>query len=56
MNKALHILITLTVIGIITGGVLALVNIWASPRIAANQKLETELAIFLVQKEGKSYE
>ncbi|HSD63587.1 MAG TPA: FMN-binding protein [Ignavibacteriaceae bacterium] len=56
MNKVLHIMITLTVIGVIAGGVLALVNIWAEPRIAANQKLETELAIFLVQKEGKSYD
>ena len=56
MNKVLHILLTLTIIGIVAGGVLAIVNIWASPRIAANQKAETELAIFLVQKEGKSYE
>ena len=56
MNKAVHILLTLMVTGIIAGGVLALVNIWAEPRIAANQKRETEEAIYLVQKNGKSYE
>ncbi len=56
MNKVVHILLTLMVIGVIAGGVLALVNIWAEPRIAANQKRETEEAIYLVQKSGKSYE
>ncbi len=55
MNKVVHILLTLTVIGVIAGGILALVNIWAEPRIAANQKQETERAVYLVQKNGSSY-
>ncbi len=56
MNKVIQILLTLTVIGIAAGGVLALVNTWAEPKIAANQKRETEQAVYLVQKQGKAYE
>jgi hypothetical protein len=47
---------TLTIIGIVAGGILFIVSDWANPLIAANQKLETEKAIFLVHPEGKSYE
>jgi len=56
MKKTVHIILTLTFIGAVAGGLLAMVNNWASPRIAANKKAETERAIFLVQPEGKTYE
>lgn len=55
MNKVTQMIIVLTGIGIISGGLLATVNNWADPLIAANKKAETEAAIFRVQSEGKSY-
>jgi len=54
--KVSHIIAALTIIGIIAGGSLSLVNNWASPKIALNQKAETERAIFLVHNDGKKYE
>ena len=54
--KVMHIIATLTLIGIIAGGSLSLVNNWAAPKIALNQKAETERAIFLVHLDGKRYE
>ena len=54
--KVAHIIATLTLIGIIAGGSLSLVNNWAAPKIALNQKAETERAIFLVHLNGKRYE
>ncbi|MBE0538296.1 MAG: FMN-binding protein [Ignavibacterium sp.] len=54
--KVSHIIATLTLIGIIAGGSLSLVNNWAAPKIALNQKAETERAIFLVHLDGKRYE
>lgn len=56
MKKIVHIILTLTIIGIITGAILARVDNWSKPLIAANQKAETEKAIFLVNPSGKSYE
>jgi Na+-translocating ferredoxin:NAD+ oxidoreductase subunit G len=51
-----HILLTLTLIGLVSGGVLSLVNAWAAPLIAENQRQATERAIFLVQPESQRYE
>lgn len=56
MKKIVQILAVLTIIGVISGGALAMVADWAAPKIEANRKAETEAAIFLVQPEGKSYE
>jgi H+/Na+-translocating ferredoxin:NAD+ oxidoreductase subunit G len=56
MKKIIHILATLTIIGIISGAALAMVADWANPLIEANRKAETERAIFLVQPQGTSYE
>lgn len=56
MKEITHILATLTIIGIIAGGALSLVNNWAAPKIVINQKAETERAIFLVHLDGKRYE
>jgi Na+-translocating ferredoxin:NAD+ oxidoreductase subunit G len=56
MKTIIHMILTLSILGIIAGGSLALVNGWSAPLIAANQKAETERGIFLVQPEGKTYE
>jgi electron transport complex protein RnfG len=56
MKQITHIIATLTIIGIIAGGSLSLVNNWAAPKIAINQKAETERAIYLVHLDGKRYE
>lgn len=54
--KVAHIVAALTLIGIVAGGLLSLVNNWAAPKIALNQKAETERAIFLVHLDGKRYD
>jgi len=56
MKTIIHMIATLSIIGIIAGGLLAGVNGWATPLIEANKKAETEKAIFLVNPNGKSYE
>ncbi len=56
MKLMAHMIATLAIIGIVSGGTLAVINNWAEPLIAANKKLVTENAIFLVQPNGKSYE
>jgi Na+-translocating ferredoxin:NAD+ oxidoreductase subunit G len=56
MKTIIAMLATLSIIGIISGGGLALVSGWAGPLIAANKKADTERAIFLVQPEAKKYE
>jgi len=56
MKQVVHIIATLTLIGVLAGGSLSLVNNWAAPRIAINQKAETERAIYLVHFDGKKYE
>jgi len=56
MKQVAHIIATLTIIGIVAGGSLSLVNNWAAPKIALNQKAETERAIYLVHLDGKRYE
>lgn len=56
MKTIIQMILTLSILGVIAGGSLALINGWSSPLIAANQKAETEKAIFLVQPDGKTYE
>lgn len=56
MKTIIAMLATLSVIGIVSGGGLALVSGWADPLIAANKKADTERAIFLVQPDAKKYE
>ena len=56
MKIVLNMLATLTVIGLVSGGLLSYVSGWASPFIAENKLKATEEAIYLVQPEGKSYE
>ena len=55
MKLVIHMLVTLTIIGVISGGVLSGINSWAKPKIIANRNAETERAIFVVQNEATSY-
>ena len=56
MKTVINMILTLTIIGIVAGGLLAGVSEWATPFIEANKKAETERAIFIVQPKGKTYE
>ncbi len=56
MKLVLHMLATLTIIGVISGALLSEINSWAAPKIEANRKAETERAIFVVQAEATKYE
>ncbi|MBR9974239.1 MAG: FMN-binding protein [Bacteroidetes bacterium] len=56
MKTIIAMLVTLTIIGVVSGGGLAMISGWAAPLIAANKKAATERAIFLVQPEAKQYE
>jgi electron transport complex protein RnfG len=56
MKTIVAMLVTLTIIGVVSGGGLAKLDQWARPLIAANKKADTERAIFLVQPEAKSYQ
>lgn len=55
MKNVIKMLIVLSSIGVISGGVLSQVSSWANPFIEINRKKETERAIFIVQPEAKSY-
>jgi len=56
MKTMIAMLVTLSIIGVISGGGLAMLSSWADPLIAANKKADTERAIFQVQPEAKNYE
>jgi Na+-translocating ferredoxin:NAD+ oxidoreductase subunit G len=56
VKKILHIVMTLTLTGVISGGILSQVNLWAVPLIAQNQRQATERAIYLVQPQTERYE
>lgn len=56
MKTIIHMIATLTIIGVVAGGLLSGVSNWANPLIEKNKKVETEKAIFLVNPAGKSYE
>ncbi len=56
MKTIVAMLVTLSLIGVVSGGGLAMLSSWADPLIAANKKADTERAIFLVQPSAKSYE
>ncbi|MBU2492806.1 MAG: FMN-binding protein [Bacteroidetes bacterium] len=56
MKTVIHMLLTLTFIGIVSGGLLSQISEWAEPKIEEHRKAETARAIYLVQPEAKSYE
>lgn len=51
MNLVARMLITLTIVGVISGGVLNSIWDWADPLIKENARIETERAIKVVQPE-----
>lgn len=55
MNTVVKMLITLSIIGIISGAFLSQIAGWAAPKIEMHRKADTEKAIFLVQPDAKSY-
>lgn len=55
MKTILSMLVTLSLIGVVSGGGLAMISSWADPLIAANKKAATEEAIFQVQTAAKDY-
>jgi electron transport complex protein RnfG len=55
MNKILRMILVLTVIGLVSGGILAVVYQWSLPKIEKNQVREMDAAIFKVLPETKSY-
>jgi Na+-translocating ferredoxin:NAD+ oxidoreductase subunit G len=56
VKQAAHMILTLSLIGMLSGGVLALISSWAFPLIAQRELEAKEAAIFLVQPEASSYE
>ena len=56
MKIVIQMLATLTLIGVVSGGLLSQISEWAEPKIAEHRRAETEKAIFLVQPDAKSYE
>ena len=56
MNTVVKMLLTLLVIGAISGGLLAKIFEWADPQIKLNAQKETERAIFIVHPDGKKQE
>ena len=46
MKLVIHMLLTLSFIGVVSGGLLSQINEWAEPKIAAHRKAATEEAIF----------
>jgi electron transport complex protein RnfG len=56
MNTIIKMLITLSIIGIISGAFLSQIAGWAAPKIEMHRKAATEEAIFLVQPDAKKYE
>ncbi|MFH1826139.1 MAG: FMN-binding protein [bacterium] len=55
MNKLIKMIVVLTVIGLISGGILAYVYQWAQPKIIINQIRETDAAVFKVVPGTGSY-
>jgi Na+-translocating ferredoxin:NAD+ oxidoreductase subunit G len=56
VKQAAHMILTLSLIGMLSGGILAFVSNWASPLIAQRELEAKEAAIFQVQPEAASYE
>ena len=56
MNTIIKMLLTLSIIGVISGAFLSQIAGWAAPKIEMHRKAATEEAIFLVQPTAKKYE
>ena len=55
MKTIVGMLVTLSIIGIVSGGGHALLSSWADPLTPANNKADTERAIFQVHPDAKDY-
>ncbi len=55
MKTIIHMLVTLFVIGVISGGLLSQISGWAEPQIEAHKIASTQKAIFEVQPDAKDY-
>lgn len=55
MNTVTKMILTLCIIGIVSGGALNSIWDWADPLIKENARIATEKAIFEVQPTGKTY-
>ncbi len=56
MKTAIHMIITLFVIGSLSGGFLSYIANWASPKIIQHRQEDTEKAIYTVQPKCKKTE
>jgi len=57
MKTVIHMIVTLFVLGLVAGGLLSQVSLWADPLIATNKQKVTEEAIYIVQPStAKTYE
>ncbi len=54
MKIIIHMLATLTIIGILSGGLLSQLNGWAAPKIKKHKEAETAAAILVVQPDKVS--
>lgn len=55
MKLVIKMLVTLSVIGVVSGALLSQISGWASPKIAEHRRAATEKAIYEVHPEAKSY-
>ncbi|MBI9073448.1 MAG: FMN-binding protein [Melioribacteraceae bacterium] len=55
MNLIIKMLVTLSIIGILSGGLLSQIASWAAPHIAHHRAEATKEAIFTVQPKAKNY-
>lgn len=56
MKTVTRMLITLSIIGVVSGALLSQISGWAAPKIEMHRKAATEKAIYLVQPEAKNYQ
>jgi electron transport complex protein RnfG len=56
MKTVIRMLITLTIIGVVSGALLSEISNWAAPKIEMHRKAATEQAIYLVQPDAKDYQ
>lgn len=56
MKTVIRMLITLSIIGVISGALLSQLSGWAAPKIEMHRKAATEQAIYMVQPNAKDYE
>lgn len=56
MKTVIRMLITLTIIGVVSGALLSEISNWAAPKIEMHRKAATEQAIYLVQPNAKDYQ